>query len=250
MAAAGRRTPVVGVFGSTLPETLGPARDIGEAVARAGCVLLTGGGHDPHEASVKEQALAGARVAERAGVPAPRVGVLGVEATRVGVVSEGAELVLAPALGDGRNYLNAAMCDVAVALPGGPGTDSEVAFALALGRPVLLVGEGWDRLQPSALDRAAREALLASARRRVPGGDGSVLARLVSAAYDALLAVPRLPVERVGPDESATDVARRARRLAVEVGPVGEMPLLADRPDLATLAGTYAEWLARVDGGT
>jgi hypothetical protein len=172
------------------------------------------------------------------------VGIVGAESDRVGVDERGDELVLSPALGDGRNYVNAALCDVAVALPGGHGTDSEVAFALALGRPVLLVGEEWDRLLPPALDRAAREVLVASARRRVPGGHGCDLARLVTTAYDDLLEAEHLRVERVPLAEPAASVAQRARRLAERAGPAGEWPHLADREDLAPLAERYDAWRA------
>src|SRR6187401_2054352 len=113
-----RLTPVEPVFGSKTASTLEPARRLGRAVAKSGCVLLTGGGLMPRDPLVKEWAMEGARDAESAGISAWRVGVLGTESTRVHVTETGPELILEPNLGDGRNYLNAAMCDAAVAFPG------------------------------------------------------------------------------------------------------------------------------------
>jgi uncharacterized protein (TIGR00725 family) len=49
-------------------------------------------------------------------------------------------VALPTGLGYGRNILVAAAGDVLVALPGGPGTLSEVSFALVLGRPVVGLG--------------------------------------------------------------------------------------------------------------
>jgi predicted Rossmann-fold nucleotide-binding protein len=43
-------------------------------------------------------------------------------------------------LGDARNAINVLSSHVVVALPGGPGTVSEIALALKAGRPVVLLG--------------------------------------------------------------------------------------------------------------
>jgi hypothetical protein len=48
---------------------------------------------------------------------------------------------------DSRNHVNVLSSDVVVALPGGPGTASEVALALEYGRPVV----AW---RPRVRDRA------------------------------------------------------------------------------------------------
>lgn len=243
--AAQRTTPVVGVFGSSARATLEPARTIGEAVAASGCVLLTGGGRKPAQRSVKERAMVGARDAEATGARASRVGVLGKESSNVAITIAGPEAILEPNLGDGRNYLNAAMCDVAIAFPGGNGTDSEVAFALALGRPVLLIGEDWTRSFPAGEGRA-REALVESATKRVDGVDGSALAGLVTSAYDTLMGADDLLVERFRLDHPDAELAARARELAEQIGLRGDIPTLSDRPDLDPLAERYRDWLANL----
>ena len=66
-------------------------------------------------------------------------------------------------LGDARNILEALLCDVAICVGhgAGPGTISELLFALAFGKPTVLVN-GWDSsidesLIRSAIDRVTRE---------------------------------------------------------------------------------------------
>jgi uncharacterized protein (TIGR00725 family) len=234
--------PVVAVFGSSVPETMPPATSLGRAVAEQRCVLLTGGGRKPAGQSVKEQAMEGCRAAGKGDAPGFRVGVLGTEPHRVGFEVSGTEAILGPGLGDGRNYLNAAMCDVAVALPGGRGTHSEVAFALALGRPVVLLGD-WRTPFPNEMPDS-RRALVDSARPRVPGTDGSDLSTLVTAAYAAVLGTAELRVERRPLEHDADDV------VATAVGMVdcdhlpGDVPRLVDRPDLDPVAAAYRRWLA------
>lgn len=183
---------------------------------------------------------AGAAAAEGAG--GPRVGVLGVESSSVGIAISESDLILEPGVGHRRNYLNAAMCDVAIAFPGGHGTDSEVAFALALGRPAVLVGDDWDRSFPASQDSAARAALLRSARRRVAGDGGTELDGLIVRAYCAL-ATAALRVERRSLDHPAEQIVATARALAAEVGLHGGFPTLHDREDLVQIACTYRDWL-------
>ena len=56
-----RSLPIVAVFGSDMKPTLKPAKELGTAIARAGGVLLTGGGRAPKDGSVKERAMEGAQ---------------------------------------------------------------------------------------------------------------------------------------------------------------------------------------------
>lgn len=65
-----------------------------------------------------------------------------------GAQADASALVLRPRIGHRRNYVEAHLCDVAVAFDGAPGTTSEVAFRLALGRPVVLVGRRLGRDVP------------------------------------------------------------------------------------------------------
>lgn len=239
------QVPVVAVFGSKGADTLEPALAVGEAVAVAGCVLLTGGGREPTERSVKEQAMNGARRAERDGHRGARVGVLGVESTRVHLEVDESQVILEPALGHDRNYVNAAMCDVAVAFPGGEGTDSEVAFALALGRPVVLVGDRWERAFPTDEGGSARRHLIESAKGRVKGRQGRDIDDLVNRAYRDLPSAV-LTVRRVTLDEPAADIVASAVALAEGTGLPGDVPHLADRPDLEPLAEDYRAWLSGI----
>lgn len=243
-----RSTPIVAVFGSSVRATLNPAEALGRAVGDTDCILLTGGGRQPNEGSVKEKAMVGARASEGPARRAARVGVLGVESTRVRIEVTDSQVILEPNLGHGRNYVNAAMCDVAVGFPGGHGTDSEVAFALALGRPVVLVGDAWDTSFPRGEDQSARDALVASARKRVKGTGGTALDALVNRAYADLLVRP-VRVERLRLDHPPGEVAATARNLTKAVGLHGGIPTLADRPDLAELAKQYRDWLTRFTRG-
>lgn len=115
------------------------ARDLGAKIAAHNIVLT--GGEGPGECSVKDVAIAGAG-------SGPWIGVI----QRGGLETEchnvGNGIVVPTELKHKRNFLEALMCDAAVAfmLPDGPGTRSEVACALALRRPVALVGKGWRAL--------------------------------------------------------------------------------------------------------
>lgn len=240
-----RHPPVVAVFGSTEEPTLVPAERLGKAVVDDGSVLLTGGGRSPEDRSVKEAAMRGAGAAGTPAARGRRVGVLGVESDNVGIEISDSGVIFEPGLGHGRNYLNAAMCDVAIAFHGGHGTDSEVAFALSLGRPVVLVGPGWETSFPPGEDDSARTALVRSARRRVKGDDGSALGDLISRAYEDL-ATARLRVQRCGLDEPADQLAVAAGGLAEDVGLHGVVPTLHDREDLDELAQQYRDWLAEL----
>jgi predicted Rossmann-fold nucleotide-binding protein len=137
-----RTRPVIGVFGSSVPETLDLAEEIGYQIAVRDCILLTGGtGHS--RSKVKDRAIFGARRARQQGYVAAWVGV---RRTDLPEVSEpdGSGLLLAPGYRHKRNYVEAHLCDAAIALPGGRGTASEAAFCLVLRRPIILVGPKWE----------------------------------------------------------------------------------------------------------
>jgi hypothetical protein len=144
---------IIAVFGPTERKTgpavpgelLRAARDAGARIAAAGHILLTGGDR-PGDKSVKDVAIAGAG-------GGPWAGVLkgGVHAPPPWVIGSGLE--------DQRNFLEALMCDAAIAFPSsGPGTRAEVACAFALQRPVAFVGEDrWRAIYD--LDRDATRLL-------------------------------------------------------------------------------------------
>jgi uncharacterized protein (TIGR00725 family) len=106
------------------------AREVGRGLAEAGLTIVTGG-----EGGAMEAASAGAR--EAGGTV---VGVLpGTDRARANVH---ADLTVATGIGHGRNLAMAASADVLVAVGGGWGTLSEIAFAGVLGRPVVILA-GW-----------------------------------------------------------------------------------------------------------
>ena len=126
------RRPVIGVMGAgePRPATLDAARRLGRLIAEAGWVLLTGG----RPAGVMEAASAGAR-----SVPGSlTIGIL--PSGRDGPVSEEVDVAVFTDVGEARNAINVLSSDVVVACGvEGPGTASEVALALRLDRPTILL---------------------------------------------------------------------------------------------------------------
>lgn len=145
-----RTKAVVAVFGGADPEAVRLAKTLGEMIARSGQILLTGGS-GPGDATVKESATAGAG-------NSPWVGVERTAA--IGFAVRGPGFVINSDLGHRRNYLEACLCDAAIALWGGDGTISEAVFSLALRRPVALVGDRWH--DHGSLDRFDRPEVLQS----------------------------------------------------------------------------------------
>ena len=151
---------IVAVFGPSGPNTLSvTASSLGERIA-TNHILLTGGTGIPDE-SVKEQAIVGAERAIRADAAGRWIGVPK-EGTRTASPSHGRGFLLTTEYQDERNYINALLCDSAIALKGGRGTDSEVAFCLVLGRPVVLFGPGWNELERQLRRPAGAETAVAA----------------------------------------------------------------------------------------
>jgi uncharacterized protein (TIGR00725 family) len=121
------RRQMVAVIGASRPSeaerTL--AFEVGERLAQAGLTVLTGG-----LGGVMEAASAGAARAQ--GLV---VGILpGAEAA---AANAHVAVVIATGLGDARNAVIANTADGFVAIGGGLGTLSEIAFALKRGKPVV-----------------------------------------------------------------------------------------------------------------
>lgn len=125
--------PYVAVVGASqaTEEQCALAEEVGALLAQAGAIVVTGGG-----GGVMEAACRGAR--SRRGVT---LGLLpGMDrAAANGWVS----VAVATGLGELRNGLIVRSADALVAIGGGAGTLSELAFALKLGRPVVGLGT-WD----------------------------------------------------------------------------------------------------------
>lgn len=146
--------------GGTVPDEVeAMAEALGEAIAEAGWVLLNGG----RAVGVMD---ASARGAAKAG--GLTIGVLPDRGHGRGQTSEHVQVPIYTGLGDARNAVNVLSSDVVVALPGGPGTLSEVALALKARKHVVLVAwedsqllerMGGDRLHPVDDVEAALDAI-------------------------------------------------------------------------------------------
>ena len=156
------RKPIVGVMGGGEADaaTRALAREVGRRLAAAGALLLCGGRGGVMEAAARGAREGGGRV----------IGVLPY-APGEGEPNPFVDCALFTGLGDGRNYVNAHTSDVLIALRGGAGTLSEIALALKLGVPVVLL-DAWDFLagQPALGDtpgvhvESAEEAVAAAFR--------------------------------------------------------------------------------------
>jgi uncharacterized protein (TIGR00725 family) len=132
--AAGRR-PVIGVMGASAasPAALELARRLGRLIAEAGWVVLTGG----RPAGVMDAACAGAKSV----AGSLTVGVL--PSGPDGPVGGQVDVAIFTGIGEARNAINVLSSDAVVACGvEGPGTASEVALALRLGRPIVLLAPG------------------------------------------------------------------------------------------------------------
>jgi uncharacterized protein (TIGR00725 family) len=127
-----RRKPfIVGVMGGheAAPEILADARRIGEAIARRGHVLLTGGGGGVMKAASEGAFRAGGLVL--AVLPSDRVRPL------AGYPNEFVDIAIQTGMADARNAINAKTPHVMIAIDGGWGTISEIAHALRNDTPVI-----------------------------------------------------------------------------------------------------------------
>jgi len=127
-----RRKPfIVGVMGGheAPPEILEYARRIGEAVAKRGHVLLTGGGDGVMKAASEGAFKAGGLVL--AVLPSDRVRPL------AGYPNEFVDIAIYTGMADARNVINAKTPHVMIAIDGGWGTVSEIAHALRNDTPVI-----------------------------------------------------------------------------------------------------------------
>ena len=142
-----RSKAIIAVFGSKSGLEL--AEGIGSKIAKEHGITLTGGNGKGGE-NVKERAIVGASSNPWIGVerkPPQR---------KASPLRSG--IVIYTDLDHRRNYLEACLCDAAIGIKGGPGTTSEVLFALSLRRPVALVGEWGDPRKPDVLNQMIAES--------------------------------------------------------------------------------------------
>ena len=109
------------------------AREVGRLLGGAGVVVATGGGSGVMEAA--------ARGANDAGAQA--IGFL--PGTDTGGANPYLSVAVATGLGEGRNALLVTASRAVIAVGGSWGTESEIAFAVRTGTPVVSLG-GWARV--------------------------------------------------------------------------------------------------------
>jgi uncharacterized protein (TIGR00725 family) len=143
------KRPIFGVVGGTddvSQETCNLAYAVGQCIAYQGFVLLTGGRPNAAEQSVKNYAMNGAIKAGHARNDARVIGVLrGKPPEGKGIVDRDDSLphskclYMHTALKDVRNVINGVTPDVVIALEGGAGTLSEIAFAHYAKTPIVFL---------------------------------------------------------------------------------------------------------------
>lgn len=106
------------------------AEEVGRLLAERGCVVVTGGLGEVMEAAHRGAKSAGG--ATLAILPGERHG----DANRF------ADLVVVTGIGHARNLAVAATGDAVIAVGGSWGTTAEIAFAMRLGRPVVILEPG------------------------------------------------------------------------------------------------------------
>ena len=162
---------VVGQSGDRNSDTINLAKALGGAIIRRRWILLTGGRPlEKQASSVKEAAMQGALAeAKSRKVSARVIGILPklgkykewtFEKVKSNGISEG---YLYTDLHDCRNVLTGLVPDALLALKGGGGTISEIAFASSRGRPVVFVDSlNWlnnPNNEPEKLNRIVDDVL-------------------------------------------------------------------------------------------
>lgn len=119
------------------------AEEVGRLIAEAGATLVCGG--------LDEVMAAAARGAKAAG--GVTVGILPGESRAA--ANEWLDHAVVTGIGHARNLAVAASGDAVIAVGGGFGTLSEIAYARILGRPVVVLEPGWELGGGEGIERAA-----------------------------------------------------------------------------------------------
>lgn len=156
------RSGIIAVFGSKQANYQSLAKSIGAEIARKKHFVLTGGKVPTggNQAVVRVSAINGAKEERGRWIG---VGKLTKTRGRTKKEQHNPDKTRSPEcqksddsfefytnLGEHRNYLEACLCDAAIAIRGGEGTSSEVVFCLALEKPVVLIGD-WPTDDQNAL---------------------------------------------------------------------------------------------------
>ncbi len=161
--------------GEAAPEVIAIAEAIGAEIARAGCVVVTGG-------------LGGAMEAACRGAKAQNGTTIGIlPGYDHAAANPSVDHIICTGLGQARNTLVVATAHAVIAVGGGVGTLSEIALALRLGRPVVAIGE-WAAV---FMEQIAAEALAGGSP--VPGT--LYLAETVESAVEAAVSAASITTE-------------------------------------------------------
>jgi uncharacterized protein (TIGR00725 family) len=136
--------PIVAVFGASdaSAEEMAVAERVGAVAARAGWVVLTGGGPGVMEAASRSAVGAGGLT----------VGILPTAGPGGGYPNPWVRLPIYTGSGGARNAFNVLSANLCIAIGGGPGTLSEIALAMKSGKTVWS-WRSWDLKPPPGSDR-------------------------------------------------------------------------------------------------
>lgn len=142
------RSRLVSVIGGSLaaPEEEAQAEEIGRLLAAAGFTVLCGGGSGIMEAACRGAVGAGGET----------VGIL--QGSLAGEANPFVTTAIATGMGSSRNRIIALSGEAVIAVGGGFGTLSEIAFALQASRPVCALGR-WSTLDGVHPVRTPEEAM-------------------------------------------------------------------------------------------
>jgi len=142
-----QRKRIIGVMGASECDAsvARQAYEVGRLIAQRGAILLCGG-----MGGVMEAAARGAK--EAGGLT---VGILPGSTAVESPVNAFIDIAIFTGLGEGRNIINVKSSEVIIAVSGGYGTLSEIALALRVGKPVVLL-HSWTFAAPSSVSPPAR----------------------------------------------------------------------------------------------
>jgi len=126
-----RRKIIIGVMGAAQcdAKVYQEAYQVGRLVAEGGAILLCGGRGGVMEASAKGAKEAGGLT----------IGILPGSNERDSPPNPYIDIAIFTGLSDARNAINVRSSEVIIAISGGYGTLSEIALALKIGKPVVLL---------------------------------------------------------------------------------------------------------------